>query len=306
MMGFSEIRYRLSQGRPLVLDSDTGAALRARGVSLDTPGAVGSLLRSSEADVVAHYRAEVRSRVDVLSALTADTTPRALSEVGMQHRSALLTGRAVELAFEVAQEAAKPVAVAGILGSDMVSPTGADRLEAELSEHAERIATAGAELLITRGQGSRFGLLAAVTAAGRTGLPIFAVLQGLGEGDGSTEGLYLELWDRLATVGVSAVLFEVSRVEQALASIQRASQFEVDPKPVLGVLLAGSPGSLLGFPDEDLDPNSWVKPAAELGTCGARVIGGGAGTTEAHTEALAIALGELHPSVPVARADKSS
>ena len=101
-MTFSQIKYRLSQGRPLVLDSDTGAAFRARGVSLDTPGAVGQLLRTNEAGVLSHYRAEVHSRVDVLSALTADTTPRALAEVGMQHRAALLTGRAVDLAFEAA------------------------------------------------------------------------------------------------------------------------------------------------------------------------------------------------------------
>src|SRR5690606_8528907 len=141
-LSFQRIQHRIIRGRPLVLDSDTGAAFRTRGVSLDTPGALGSLLRASEADVLAHYRAEVRSKVDVLSALTADTTPRALAEVGMQHRAALLTGRAVDLAFEAAAESSKPVAVAGILGSDMVSPMGADRLIAELDEHAERIATA--------------------------------------------------------------------------------------------------------------------------------------------------------------------
>ena len=305
-MSFPAIRPRLRQGRPLVLDSDTGAAFRARGVSLDTPGAVGSLLRSSEAAVLAHYRAEVKSRVDVLSALTADTTPRALSEVGMQHRSALLTGRALDLAFEVAAEASKPVAVAGILGSDMVSPMGADRLEAELAEHADRIAAAGAELLIARGQGSRFGLSAAINAATRTGLPTWAVLEALGDSRASSEGAPEELWAGLIEAGVGVVLFEVTQIQAAVVSIERALAFGLEPRPALGVLLAGSPHSLLGFPDDDGDPASWVKAAADLGDCGARVIGGGAGTTEAHTEALAIALGELHPSLPVARPSESS
>ena len=284
-----------------MLDSDTGAAFRTRGVSLDTPGTLGSLLRASEVEVLAHYRAEVRSRVDVLSALTADTTPRALAEVGMQHRAALLTGRAVDLAFEAAAEAAKPVAVAGILGSDMVSPMGADRLVAELEEHAERIATAGCELLLARGQGSRFGLMAAVHAAARTGLPSWAVIEAGVENDFRVGAGSDELLDMLAEAGVSVVLFEVAGVEHAARALERARLIDHGSPLAFGVLLAGSPDSVRGFPDQSADPAEWVKPAAELGSSGARVIGGGAGTSEAHTEALAIALGELHPSVPVPR-----
>ena len=107
---FDHIQHRMHEGRPLVLDSDTGAAFQSRGVQLGVPGALGQLLRQGPNRVMAHYQAEVRSRVDVLSALTADTTPRALSEVGMEHRSAVLTGLAVELAFEAAEEGTKPVA----------------------------------------------------------------------------------------------------------------------------------------------------------------------------------------------------
>ena len=110
-MSFELIRKRLVEGRPLVLDSDTGASFRARGVLLSSPGTLGQLLRERPSEVASHYRAEIDSRVDVLSALTADTTPRALSEVGMEHRSAQLTGRAVELALEATQECGRPVAV---------------------------------------------------------------------------------------------------------------------------------------------------------------------------------------------------
>jgi len=296
-MTFAQIKHRLNQGRPLVLDSDTGAAFRARGVSLDTPGALGQLLRTNEAGVLAHYRAEVHSRVDVLSALTADTTPRALAEVGMQHRAALLTGRAVDLAFEAAAHAGKPVAIAGILGSDMVSPIDPSRLAEELEEHADRIAAAGCELLVVRGQGSRFGLMAAVTAAARTGLPTWAVLEAVPEGD-FNETQYADLWVNLASAGVTLVLFEVTQVEQAVRSLDSVQSLAVDPMLSVGVLLAGSSASVRGFPDDDSDVRRWVTRAAELASHGARVIGGGAGTSEAHTEALAIALGELHPSVP--------
>ena len=152
-MSFEQLRKRLTDGRPLVLDADTGASFRARGVQLGSPGALGQLLRERPSEVESHYRAEIESRVDVLSALTADTTPRALSEVGMEHRAAQLTGRAVELALEATEEQARPIAVAGVLGSDMVSPVAADRLHEELTEHAARLGAAGCQLLVARGQG---------------------------------------------------------------------------------------------------------------------------------------------------------
>src|SRR5689334_1670404 len=99
-MSFELIKNRLLEGRPLVVAADTCASFRARGVLLDSPGAIGQLLRERPSEVFDHYRAEVECCVDVLPALTADTTPRALSEVGMQHRAAQLTSRAVELALD--------------------------------------------------------------------------------------------------------------------------------------------------------------------------------------------------------------
>src|SRR5512138_361595 len=145
-MSYAVLAPRLRAGRPLVVDADPGASLRAQGMTLGSPGALGALLRHQPESVSAHHASEVASRVDVLSALTADTTPRALAEVGMEHRAAVLTGLAVELAFEAAEEAPKPVAVAGVLGSEMVSPIAPDRHHVELCEHAERLAVAGCEL----------------------------------------------------------------------------------------------------------------------------------------------------------------
>ncbi len=95
--GFSRLRSRLASGRPLVVDADASACFRARGVAIDSPGAVGQLLRSRPSDVLEHHRGEVQSHVSIVTALTQDTTPRALAEVGMEHRSAWLTGIAIEL-----------------------------------------------------------------------------------------------------------------------------------------------------------------------------------------------------------------
>jgi methionine synthase I (cobalamin-dependent) len=302
-MSFEQLRKRLSEGRPLVLDSDTGASFRARGVRLGSPGTLGQLLRERPSEVEAHYRAEIESRVDVLSALTADTTPRALSEVGMEHRAAQLTGRAVELALDAAQEQSRPIAVAGVLGSDMVSPMAADRLHEELTEHAARLGAAGCQLLVARGQGSRLGLMAAVVAASRTELPTWAVIECGPSGDSTVEGDPHELIASLVDAGASALLFEVPHIDLGIRQLERFRP-ALDAHGVFpGVLLAASESAVRGFDDPLSDPDHWVERALDLSLFGARVIGGGAGTTEAHTHALALALGSLHPSVPAPRSE---
>lgn len=307
-MSFDRIRHRLERGRPLVLDADAGASFRARGVALDSVGALGFLLRQRPFEVLDHYRAEVKSRVDVLSALTADTTPRALAEVGMEHRSALLTSLAIDLALEAAAESERPVAVAGVLGSEMVGPVAAERLADELLEHAQRLKVGGCELLLARGQGSRHELMAAVLAAVSTGLPTWAIVECLPAEAALARHELQALFGELRQAGASAILLEVPSVEKGIrqmASMRSATASAVGgasgpgASGSLGVLLASGGESVRGFPDPTRDPERWVTRALDLEACGYRVIGGGAGTTEAHTAALARALGALHPSVPV-------
>jgi methionine synthase I (cobalamin-dependent) len=299
-MSLDHVTARLRSGRPLVVAADTNASLRARGVTLDVPGALGSLLRERPADVLAHYRVEVECRADVIAALTGDTTPRALAEVGMEHRSAQLTSIAVELALNAVEDCPKPVAVAGVLGSDMVSPVAAARLHEELTDHSARLAAAGCELLIARGQGSRLNLMAAVVAAARTDLLTWAVLERHGE---PRPGDERELFDALREAGATTVLFEVSSVALGLRELERAKDALVDAGLFPGVLLAASETALPGFPDLEGSPDTWADHALDLDLAGARVIGGGAGTTEEHLRALARALGSLHPSIPPHRSD---
>lgn len=292
-MTVSHVRERLRAGRPLVVAADSSSSLRARGVALDVPGALGLLLRERPADVLEHHRVEVGCRADVLVALTGDTMPRSLAEVGMEHRSAQLTSRAVELALEAAEASPKPVAVAGVLGSEIVSPVAEVRLQEELEEHSARLAAAGCELLIARGQGSRLNLMAAVVAAARAELPVWAVIE-RGVDTAGDPGLFQALHD----AGASVALFEVPSVALGVSELQRASAFAQQAELAVGVLLAASQAALPGFPDESASPEQWASHALDLDVAGARVIGGGAGTTEEHLDALARALGALHPSLP--------
>lgn len=298
-MSLDWIRRRLESGRPLIIDADIGACLRARGHSLDVPGALGQLVRERPEEVLAHHAEEVDNRVDVLTALTTDTTPRALSEVGMQHRAAALTARAVEIAYEAAGKSRGTVAVAGALGSDLLGPVASERLHAELAEHAARLHAASTELVIARGQGSRFDLLAAVTAAGRTGLSTWAVIER--DEEVAAGPLFpLELAEALREAGASVALLELRSLELALRELPHALETCARAGLAAGVLLASSPRALRGFEDEGADPTAWAARAVELTHAGARVLGGGAGTTEAHTRALVEALTALHPSLPPA------
>jgi methionine synthase I (cobalamin-dependent) len=298
-MSLEHVHTRIVAGRPLVVAADANASLRARGVALDAPGALGVLLRSRPSEVLDHHRVEVACRADILVALTADTTPRALAEVGMEHRSAQLTSRAVELALEAADDSPKPVAVAGVLGSDQVSPIAANRLHQELIEHSERLAVAGCELIIARGQGSRLSLMAAVVAAARTDLLTWAVV----ETRDAELALDTELFESLHEAGASVVLFELSSVARGLAELGRTKDALEDAGLSPGVLLAASESAVPGFADGSLDPETWTDHALDLDFAGARVIGGGAGTTEEHLRALAGALGSLHPSIAAHRSD---
>lgn len=272
-----------------MVDCDVAASLGARGCSLEEPGSLGAVLFQDTEAVRQHHLAELACRVDILSALTADTTPRALSESGMEHRAARLTDKALSLVSDIIEASQRPVAVAGVLGSDQITATQRGRFEEETREHARRIAVGGAELLIVRGMGSREDLIFAVAAASEQELPAWAVLE-----DHLCEGDLSEFANALADVGAEAVLFEVTSVDDGLRKLERASS--ATGSVVLGALLSAAPDALRGFPSE-FSP-TWVDRVVELTDAGARIVGGGAGTTEAHTQALAVRLGMLHPSLP--------
>lgn len=259
---------------------------------VDSPGALGTLLHANRDAVLAHHERELASRVDVLSALTADTTPRSLSESGMEHRSARLTGLAVDLAMEAAEAASRRVAVAAVLGSDHVTATKRDRFEEETKEHVARIAVAGAELLIVRSTGSRLDLVFSVAAASACELTSWVIVDRTVAGDDELP----DVLRTLADVGAEAVLFEVASVDEGLQRLARGREALTDLS--LGALLSAAPDALRGFPSPLLP--HWVDRVVELTDAGARIVGGGAGTTEDHTAALATRLGVLHPSLPPA------
>src|SRR5262249_3075961 len=144
---------RLDTGRPLLVSGDPSASLRARGIVLHGPAALGRLVREDPDAVREHYHQDILAGVDVLACLTSDTIPRSLQQIGMPFRSAARTGAAVGLAREPAALAPRPLMAAGVLGSTEGPPLAEDGMGEELATHAARLATAGCELILARGFG---------------------------------------------------------------------------------------------------------------------------------------------------------
>jgi methionine synthase I (cobalamin-dependent) len=281
------ILSRLETGRPLLLGGDPAASLRARGVDLRGPCALGRLVREQPATVREHYHHEIQGGVDVLACLTADTIPRALHRIGMPFRSAALTGCAVDLALDAADLAPRPLIVAGVLGNDDVDSLAEDRIGEELGTHAHRLAAAGCELILARGFGPsalhgdrslvRVARRAAIVSGAATQLPTWAVVP-LDHGGFTIDGEAADDCARRAfDEGAQVVLFEVPGLEVALGWVDR---------------LLGSGSAHFGFAPSagSADAEEWAASAKLLLDAGVRVIGGGTGTTQRHLVALSMLL----------------
>lgn len=275
---------RLVSGRPIMLGADVGACLRKDGAEVEGPGALGLLVRSRPDVVARHYAREVDAGVEVLTTLTSDTTALVLAQIGMAYRAAAITGQAVDLASEAAEQARSPVAVAGTLGGSSVAPSDVALMVEEHGVHAARLSASGVHLVLARGIGSRTELMAAVVAAANTELPTWAVV-GVDAGgtvlDGEEPGTVIRL---LETAGAAAIVLEASTVASARAVIEAGKR--VAPQLPLGLLLDASPDSVETYPDSEASADAWAERVVSLLPLGLRIVGGGHGSTLAHIEAL--------------------
>jgi S-methylmethionine-dependent homocysteine/selenocysteine methylase len=257
--------------RPILLGGDPLASLRALEVDLastDERGALGRLLRDAPAMVSELHARELAAGVDVLTALTEGTTAPALGRVGMAFRAAALTRAAVELADGARKTAPRSVVLAGVLA--LPRSLGEARRDEELQLHAARLATAGCELILVRSGGS------ALAHARATKLPTWLVV----EVDASGRPLGREplgaLAQRAHDDGASALLIDASSVDAARTALDVALKACLP----IGVLLrASSTAGVAGAVD------AWVAEALGLVDHGAKILGGGAGTT---TDAIAL------------------
>ena len=298
MSSLDALLTRLEAGRPLVLGGDPVSSFAARGVETSGAAPLGRAVRENPGAVSEHYRQEIAAGSDVIVAVTDETMPRALAQIGMAFRSAALTGTAVDLAIEAVGPAHRPIVVAGLLGARWIAPALPERITEEYAMHATRLSTSGCELIIARGfspeafrhgtQLARMARLSAIVSACATQLPTWALLES-SDGERVVDGDSLEEGTRTAVeAGVHAVLVDVpseSAAKSALEIVTRAGA------PRVGVLLAASPECQHGVPDTTTSVDAWAAACKRLVEAGARFVGGGAGTTAKHVAVLARVLG---------------
>jgi len=304
---------RPSGSRPLLMSGDPIASLRARGVQTDPIAPLGRLVREDPDAVRELYEAQIEAGVDVLSALTVGTAPRALAPIGMAFRSAALTGVAVDLAIEASASVSRRIAVAGVLGHfpGGLTSVEADRIAEDYATHATRLAAAGCEILVACGFAPAFSVppglarlarRAAVVSASATQLATWALIE-LESSGRTADGEGVEDAARAALdAGADTLLFEVDSADLALSVLARLERGRQE----------GQVGFLLGAPereggaDELVDPagrepepaaqatliDAWVASALRLIDAGARVVGGGPGITVGHLSALSKVLRE--------------
>ena len=277
-MSASEIILsRIRAGQAVLLSADATSSLRASGVTLEGLAPLGRLVRERPAEVLHHHEREVMAGVEIVCALTSETMPRALAQVGMAFRSAALTGSAIEMAMDAAVRAGRPVAVAGVLGGRTGAAVAPDRVAEECAMHAARLAAAGCEIILACSQGpfaSKLGRMSAIISASTLRLPTWALVEVRGGRTSDGEDLS-ECAKSAVDSGAQVVLFDVATEADAIDALDR----------VAGVLGEAKPGVLLGSGASG--PEAWSEAAKRLVSGGAHVVGGGPGTTTEHLAALA-------------------
>lgn len=289
---------RLDAGLPLVIGGDAASGLLANGANLEGVAPLGRLVREHASVVTDYYGQEIVAGADVLLALTDETMPRALAQIGMAFRSAALTGTAIELALDAVSGSKRRVAVAGLLGSRWIAPVLAERMTEEYAMHATRLSTSGCEVILARGVSpeafqhgtalARTSRLVAIASACATHLPTWAVLE-TKDGEHLVDGDSVEDAVRSAgESGANAVLFDVPTEAAGQAALGLATRLGVRA----GVFLAASPEARHGVPAVGALTDGWVAACRQLVDAGARIIGGGAGSTLSHLSGLSQIFGK--------------
>jgi S-methylmethionine-dependent homocysteine/selenocysteine methylase len=293
---YPSLADRLRTGKPLLLNSDVGASLRQQLVLKSGPGHLGKAVREHPSALKKLYELESDAGADILISLAFDTTPRSLTEVGMGHRAAWLTGVATDRVSDAVENCGRPMLIASKLSGYPISPHKLSHLLEELDIHAQRLATAGTDLVLTYGTASQDELLAAIQASLNAAMPAWAVLHIDALGALSLHNTSVPaIIQKLEDAGTSAILFEISSPEHA-APLVEAFHHSGSKLP-LGLLLAANLHCLEGYPEGALSPEIWAERAAQLQDAhpNLRVLGGGRGCTHLHLAALHHRLQEHSP-----------
>ena len=281
----------MARPAPLLLDTAMGTELERRGARASLPLWSAWALLDDPTLVLAIHRDEVAAGADVLTADTFRTHARTLDKAGRKRKAAELTGRAIELARQAAEEAGRPVLVAGSLAPledcyrpDLVPDDGS--LWQEHGQQARRLREAGVDLVLAETHNTVRELVAAVRAAKEVGLPVVA--SAVTDGDGRLlSGESIEEAARaLGPLRPEALAINCVPARKLLHDLTALSE-AAPGAPLAAYGNLGPPsGPEKTLFTEEIAPEDYAELAREWLAVGARIVGGCCGTTPAHTAAL--------------------
>ena len=285
----------------LVGDGAIGTMLYARGVGLDANFEHLNLVRP--ALVTELHREYLAAGARVIESNTFGANRTKLAPIGLEKRLREINRQGALLARQAVAEAGhltEDVFVAGSIGplgrlrGEEQELTPADQL-AIFREQVEALAEGGVDLFILETFADLEQLLAALTAARETGLPVIASMAFL-EGGRSGAGIGAEQAARALTAAGAAVIgancgagpLEVLRTLELMAA--------ATDRPLAAYANSGFPEYVDGRYLYRTTPDYFAEKALEMVAAGAGLIGGCCGTTPDHIRRLAERLQGLKPA----------
>lgn len=280
-----DIRLRLRQPRPVLLDGALGTELERQGLGLDPPLWSARPLFDFPDEIRRIHQSYAEAGSEILTANTFRTQFRTLARAGHADRDTQLTEFAVSLAREASATAAGEIWVAGSTAplEDCYSPDLVlDRptLDREHSRHAENLARAEVDLVLIETMIAIREAQAAASATKRTGLPFAVSFACRDDGclfSGETLEDAVEAIADLEPQIVSVNCIPPQAVPACLVKLNRLRD-RLPAETVLGAYANFGPPRAGGFRDA-CSPERFAAHARDWVALGAQLVGGCCGTT---------------------------
>jgi 5-methyltetrahydrofolate--homocysteine methyltransferase len=289
----------LLETRPVLLaDGGMGTGLFALGL---TTGDSPELWNVEHPERVAEvHRGFVEAGSDIILTNSFGGNRHRLKLHELQGRVAELNRAAAQVAREAAEEAGRPVLVAGSMGptGELIAPLGplsAEDAEAAFAEQAQALAEGGADVLWIETMSSAEEVEAAVKGASRTGLPIVTTLSFDTNGRtmmGVTPKAAVALAHGLPQRPVAFGANCGTGPGQLLATVLGLKAAAGPDDVVVAKGNCGIPEYKDGHIHYSGTPEIMADYARLARACGARIVGGCCGTTAVHVAAMRKALDE--------------
>jgi homocysteine S-methyltransferase len=293
----------------LLVDAATGSELTRRGVDTHGPAwSAPAIVRAPDV-LAAIHSDQVRAGADVITVNTFRTQRRVLSRIGEARRAREWTIAAVRIARDAVEQAAQeranerpgaaPVRVAGSIAplDDIDRPELApDEATArvEHNEHVGHLVEARVDLLLVEAMTTIAESRAATSAAVGSGLETWTAVTVDRSGGTLLSGEPLDAWvEAIAPLHPAAIL--VSGPPEVLApALSRIAMLapEIGARPGAYATLVSDASLTSGGSEAGADLAAYAEAVKGLVAAGARIVGGGHGTTPAHTGALRAVLDE--------------